>query len=862
MLHSLYQLLIYPIELLLGIVFSLVYEIRHDVGLSIIGVSIVVNILLLPLYNRADAISEEERKKQKMMALPLSHIKKTFKGDERFMMLQAYYRKMDYHPLNSLRSSLPLLLQIPFFIAAYHFLSNLSLLQNMSFRWIKNLAVPDGIIFIPAIGIDIMPDMILLNGININVLPILMTLINIVSTIIYTKGSPMKEKVQLYVMALLFLILLYNSPSGLVIYWTMNNIISLIKSIVLVIKKRLSNKESDYGRIKLKRTDNTKEWDLLFVFGVLLLTLLLGVLIPSSVIVSSPAEFVTVGDYRNPLLYIFNSFLITAGTLLIWIPVFYYLGSERTRKTICAMLWIGGGIALVDFLAFGKVDMFINVNLKYDIEPTVSSQKIMLNLVVIAVITVVMMILIIRKRRLVQTIYSLLILALITLSAINIVQSEIKLSDMPYLKEEIQPYKGFTLSKHGKNVIVLMLDRGIGTYIPFIMNERPELKEKFSGFIYYPNTVSFGGHTMTGAPALFGGYEYTAEGMDSRPEEKLVDKHNEALKVMPVIFSENGYKTTVYDAPLGGYKWISDLSIYNEYPKIQAYSLKNRFKDPELSYSVEIYRDRSFFMYSIYKAVPLICQQFVYDDGNYHYPDERPHINMEFVDPYLTLCNLNNLTEIEDSDRNTFMMMDNEAPHAVAELQLPDYIPVGNLNNNGLETGYRTNETGNILKIDEYRLYHVNISPLIQIGNWLDYLKKNGVYDNTRIIIVADHGYSVGQFESLIQDDGTDVQGVIPMLLYKDFNTAEYTVSNEFMTNADTPVLAMDGLIDNPVNPFTNKKIDSSEKYLHDQLVLCKDVEANDIDKTNYTFHQPGQVWYRVHDDVYDQSNWTRVSDE
>ncbi len=48
MLHSLYTVFIFPIELLLEFVFSILYEIRHDVGPSIIGISIVVNILLLP----------------------------------------------------------------------------------------------------------------------------------------------------------------------------------------------------------------------------------------------------------------------------------------------------------------------------------------------------------------------------------------------------------------------------------------------------------------------------------------------------------------------------------------------------------------------------------------------------------------------------------------------------------------------------------------------------------------------------------------------------------------------------------------------------------------------------------------------
>jgi membrane protein insertase Oxa1/YidC/SpoIIIJ len=70
---------------------------------------------------------------------------------------------------------------------------------------------------------------------GINVLPFVMTLINCASGAVYTKGLAFKDKIQLYGMALVFLALLYNSPAGLVLYWTLNNIFSLVKNIYLKI---------------------------------------------------------------------------------------------------------------------------------------------------------------------------------------------------------------------------------------------------------------------------------------------------------------------------------------------------------------------------------------------------------------------------------------------------------------------------------------------------------------------------------------------------------------------------------------------------------------------------------------------------
>ena len=848
MLQLLYQLVIYPIELLLEVAFSVAYEFRHDVGLSIICVSILVNFLLLPLYNRADQISEAERVRQKSMEPDIKHIRQTFHGDERFMMLQVYYRKRSYHPLYALRSSLPLLLQVPFFIAAYHFLSNLSRLNQMSFLWIRDLGQPDGIIWIPAIGLNVCPAMIALPGFSVNVLPILMTLINILSVVIYTSGASLKEKVQLYIMAAIFLVLLYNSPSGLVIYWIMNNLFSLVKNLFLKVR---GNRHREKELKKFARREN----DMLFILGALFLMLMMGILIPSSVIVSSPLEFVTVAAYKNPLQYVLSTMLTIAGFFLIWIPLFYYLAPLKTKGLLSAVIWLCCGIVMVDYLLFGKSDSYVSPELKYDAEPIFSPDMIALNIVTLVAIIIIMVLVFKKWTKIIKTVYYVLISVVVIISILNIIQTQRQLEEVSYLRSGIKPYEGFTLSRKGKNVVVIMLDRGIGTYIPFIIAERPELKEKYSGFVNYTNVVSHGGNTVAGAPGLFGGYEYTPESMNKRPDETLKDKHNEALKVMPVLFSANGFKTTVYDPPLAGYKEISDLSIYDGYPNVSAYSLKDRFVDPDAISYIEKYRRRCFIMYSICKSVPLLLQPRVYSDGKYLYPDDRAYFNTGYLGNFGVLQNLSKLTRIEDSGQNTFMIMDNETPHEYSELQLPDYTLVPNVNNLGLETGYRTDEKGNMFEIDDFQHYYVNIAAILEIAKWLDYLKEMDVYDNTRIIIVSDHGYGLEQFSDLILDDGSDMQLFVPILMYKDFNATTFLESSDFMTNADTPSLATKGLIEEPTNPFTGKAIDDHEKMQHSQLVTF----ANGLrdDKNRKVFDKPDEVWYSIKNNIYDKSNWT-----
>ena len=101
-----------------------------------------------------------------------------------------------------------------------------------------------------------------------------------------------------------------------------------------------------------------------------------------------------------------------------------------------------------------------------------------------------------------------------------------------------------------KNVVIIMLDRAIGYYVPFFMEERPELQQQFDGFTFYSNTLSFGPMTNTALPAVYGGYEYTPALTNQRTDKLLVEKHNEALLMMPILFSGEDYEVTVRDLEL------------------------------------------------------------------------------------------------------------------------------------------------------------------------------------------------------------------------------------------------------------------------------------------------------------------------
>lgn len=130
-----YNLFIAPIELIVDWIFLFMYRQFPFIGVlgAIIGVSLAINFLALPIYNVADSIQEKERLLQRKMKSGIERIKAVFHGDERFMILQAFYRENHYHPAFALRSSLSILIEIPFFIAAYHYLSHCEILKESLF---------------------------------------------------------------------------------------------------------------------------------------------------------------------------------------------------------------------------------------------------------------------------------------------------------------------------------------------------------------------------------------------------------------------------------------------------------------------------------------------------------------------------------------------------------------------------------------------------------------------------------------------------------------------------------------------------------------------------------------------------------
>lgn len=917
-LSILYNVFIQPLQLVFEIIYNTANYYTDHPGLSIIVLSLTMNFLVLPLYKRADEMQEKQRDIEMKLKKGVDHINKSFQGDERMMILQTYYRQNHYKPTDALNGSISLLLEIPFFIAAYQFLSHLTILEGISLGPIMDLSKPDALLVI--------------GGMTFHLLPILMTVVNVVSSAIYLKGFPLKTKIQLYAMALFFLVFLYESPSGLVFYWTLNNVFSLCKNIFYKLKnptKALYYLFSIMGitllltglvfyptkhidkriflsalgiilqiplllnilKKKKDKKENDKDKPLFsnIILSGLLVSLIIGAFIPSAVISASPEEFISITYFHNPILYILYSFSLSLGFFVVWIGVFYWLANHKVRVLFENGIFTFSIIAIVNYMFFGTGLGNLLPNLSYENGLIFETFELVLNVMLVVVIAFVVLFIIKRFRRIIPNVLVVLTLAFTALSGYNIYNiHDVVVNYQSKTEDILQNIPNFSLNKNGKNVIVLLLDRGLNSQIPYIFNEKPELKEKFNGFTYYSNTISYGGYTNFGTPSVFGGYEYTPVELNKRDDELLVDKHNESLKVLPHLFDSNHFEVTVCDPSYANYTWIPDLSIYDEYPNIKSYITEGRFSNEETEMTNINNNYRNFFMFGFMKSIPLVLQDYVYDSGNYKQISESSTsygkkisysiqtvqsqtvasgMYNNFLKSYNVLNNLKNITTIKDSDKNTFMMMVNNTTHEPMMLQTPEYKPSMFVDNTQYFNDNLDKYTidGKTLHLDNSMQiihYHANMAAMIQLGEWFDYMRENNVYDNTKIILVADHGRALGQIDDLIfdkEDESKNVELFYPLLMVKDFNSDGFNESKEFMTNADVPALALKDLIENPINPFTGNPITNDAKLSGMQYII----RSNNwhTDKNNGNTFLPSK-WATVKDNIWNKDNWTFIDEE
>jgi hypothetical protein len=608
-----------------------------------------------------------------------------------------------------------------------------------------------------------------------------------------------------------------------------------------------------------QQDNNTK-----FILSVAILFVLTGFVIPSALIFSSPAEFSFIESYKSPFPFLFNILFQSFGLFVLWPVCLYFFFSNKIRQYFSIIFSIAFLLAMANaFLVFENFGFLTNILIFSEPKPIYSNiVPIIINILVLIIITVLFFI--VYNRSLFKSIQIIALSALIVLgmtnifriqSAFTILSAELASENDNNRKNRIEPF--FNLSKNGKNVLLILLDKAVPGYIPEIFGEKPEIASAFSGFTWYPNCVSFANHTYLGAAPLYGGYEYSPIEVNKRDSVSVIEKQKEAYLVLPRLFMDSSWSVTINDPPSDNYIY-SNLAWFREYPQIKADNLVGKYTSlwlkshPAVSViDIAGRLKKNLIRFSFFKISPLVFRNFIYDGGLWCTADNPSQENVTgaltstILDDYVFLHYLPELTDIAERNENNFVSIYSRLTHDNSFFQAPDYTPSNNITNRG-----------NGQFAEESR-YHINMAALSLLGKYFTYLRENNIYDNTRIIIVSDHGRSLPHsLEGNIRlPNGEYLSSYQALLFIKDFyEKGDMHIDYEFMTNADAALFAVKDVIENPVNPFTKKRL-LPQKENGASIATIDALWSRNHYKFRYNINS--NQWLHVKDNIFVESNWS-----
>jgi YidC/Oxa1 family membrane protein insertase len=201
-------------------VLNKLYNLLGSYGLAIIILTVLVKLILWPLTAQAT----RSQKKMQSLQGPMSKLREKYKGNSQKLNqeMMKFYKE---HKVNPFAGCWPILIQIPIFLGMFWMLRSAAELYGQSFLWAKDLSEQDHVGQI--------------QGFSLNILPILM----VVTQWLQMKLNPMQMGPELSdaqrinakmmrFMPFMFLIFLYFFSSALVLYWTVQNLMTIFQTLI------------------------------------------------------------------------------------------------------------------------------------------------------------------------------------------------------------------------------------------------------------------------------------------------------------------------------------------------------------------------------------------------------------------------------------------------------------------------------------------------------------------------------------------------------------------------------------------------------------------------------------------------------
>ena len=616
----LYYIFIFPLEQVLEVVLHNILKIIPSYGVSIILLSLVVNLFLLKIFLYTDKKAKQEAELKEKLDKRIKSWKSVYKRAKLYAFTQTLYRQHNYHPIYALRSLGGLALQIPFFFAMYEIINKASYLQFVSFLWIDDLSKPDSI---------------MLFGLSIHILPLLMTAFTLIN--VFYSSKELGARVQGSLIALLFLVLLYNMPSALVLYWTCNMAFALFKEIfkrrgnsslsqslnecgnsarsfassklpsprfaqhsnlsqdTRVADSLLESKSTEFVRLDSNNTNSSKNTKLsnkatqpqgklktllfniftphtaldsktyttyrnISILAILNICFMICVFSPYALYSSDVSQFDVKQTYQT-LAVLFGAFLCSSFMVIYITSFFYKTRLFKFGVYVASILFLIGVINTFIFVGdYGAMDHFVLQKPEFN-NPN--------NLLYVLCAFIASVAIVYFCFKWLKSIFSVSFITLCVLSVIsffNIMEANktyIVPKSLVAEDNNLQPYEKelFSYSKTEKNIIVMVLDMFSGSHMHPLLEQFPEFKTQLDGFVLFDNAISTTNSTIHSIATLIGGEHYAVYNMNAR-KDNLADSITEAFGVIGDTFVKNGYDVGYF---MGD--WAKDKKYLQRYNK-------------------------------------------------------------------------------------------------------------------------------------------------------------------------------------------------------------------------------------------------------------------------------------------------------
>ncbi|MFU8780959.1 MAG: membrane protein insertase YidC [Kiritimatiellia bacterium] len=201
-------------QILLPLLNGIEHVIPGGYGVAVILLTIIVKLLFWPVTHKGT----ESMKRMQALQPELKKLREKYKSDPKKMQEKQMllYRE---HKVNPLAGCIPMVIQIPVFIGLFTVLRSAVELRFARFLWIADLSEPEGLLAgvlpFPAGGL--------------NILPLLMTATMVLQQrLTPSAGDPQQQKMMAF-MPIMMLFIFYNMPSGLVLYWSVSQGLSIVQ---------------------------------------------------------------------------------------------------------------------------------------------------------------------------------------------------------------------------------------------------------------------------------------------------------------------------------------------------------------------------------------------------------------------------------------------------------------------------------------------------------------------------------------------------------------------------------------------------------------------------------------------------------